>query len=77
MLNSSILPIDKTLSGVTTPGRNGPGSNGIERVLYIPQIYKARTLPSDYFMSYPGHSLMQSVYSTAPANWAAQEAWSY
>ena len=50
--------IDRTLLGVTTPGQSGPGSNGNERVFYIPQIFKAGTLPSDCLMSYPGHLLV-------------------
>ena len=34
---SSIWPIDRTLSGATTPGQSGPRSDGNERVLCIPQ----------------------------------------
>ena len=34
---SSIWPIDRTLSGVTTPGQSGPGSDGNEEVLRIPK----------------------------------------
>ena len=42
---------------------------------------KAQTSPSDCFVSYLGHSLggsypsaeKQSVYSTAPANWAIND----
>ena len=34
---SSIWPIDRTLSGATTPGQSGPGSDGNEGVLCIPQ----------------------------------------
>ena len=30
MTNSSIWPLDNTLSDTTTPGRSGPGSNGNE-----------------------------------------------
>ena len=50
----------------------------IKGVLHIPQISKAGTSLSDGLMSYLGHSLekesyssaeMQSVYSTAPADW--------
>ena len=37
MLNLSIWPIDRTLSGATTPGQIGPGSDGSEGVLFIPQ----------------------------------------
>ena len=58
----------------STLGQSGPGSDGNEGVLCIPQ----RSL-SDCLVSYLGHSLgwgsyssaeVQSVYSTAPANWA-------
>ena len=35
---SSIEPIDRALSAVTTPDQSGPGSNGNEGVLQIPQI---------------------------------------
>ena len=34
---SSIWPIDRTLSGATTPGPSGPESDGNERVIHIPQ----------------------------------------
>ena len=30
IVNGSILPIDGTLTGITTPGQSGPGSNGNE-----------------------------------------------
>ena len=36
MSNSSILPIDTTLSGATTLGQSGPGSDGNEGVFHIP-----------------------------------------
>ena len=61
------------------PGQSGPGSNENKGVLRIPQSSNtAGTSPSDSLVSYPGHSLagsypsaeMQSVYSTAPADWA-------
>ena len=52
----SIWPIDRTLSGATSPCQSEAGSNGNERVLHIPQISKAGSSPSDCFMSYPGHS---------------------
>ena len=35
-LNKSILPIDGSVIGTTTPCKSGPGSNGNERVLYAP-----------------------------------------
>ena len=70
MSNNSIWPIDRTLSGATTPGQRGPGSNGNEGLLHIPQSSKIGVSPSDCLVSYSGHSLaeMQSVYSTAPAD---------
>ena len=58
---------------------SGPGSNGNERVLCIPQSPSITgTSPSDCLVLYPGHFLgglthsaeVQSVYSTAPADWA-------
>ena len=76
---SSIWPIDRILSGATTPGQSGPGSDGNEGVLRIPQSSSfTGTSPSDCLVSYPGHSLVgsyssaevQLVYSTAPADWA-------
>ena len=79
MSNFSIWPIDGTLSGATTPAQSGPGSNGNEGVLCIPQSScNTGASPSDCFGSYIGHLLgesypsaqMQSMYSTAPANWA-------
>ena len=78
MSNSSIWPIDRTLSAATTTDQSGPGSNGNEQVLHILQSSKTAALPSNSLMSYPGYLLMesypsaemQSVYSTAPANWA-------
>ena len=47
--NSSIWPIDRTLSGATTPGQCGLVNNGNKGALHIPQISKAGS------MSYPGH----------------------
>ena len=38
MSNSCIWPIDKTLSGVITPGQSGSGSDGNEEVLPTHQI---------------------------------------
>ena len=37
MLNSSIWPIDRTLSVATTPGQCGLWSDGNEEVLHIPK----------------------------------------
>ena len=74
-----VLSIDRALSGASTPGHSGPGSDGNEGVLRIPQSSSiVGTSPSDCLVLYPGHSLWgsypsaekQSVYSTATANWA-------
>ena len=74
---SSIWPIDRTWSGATTPGQSGPGSNGNEGVLHIPQSSSiTKASPSDCLVSYPENPLgesypsadIQSVYSTAPAD---------
>ena len=55
---SSIWLIDRTLSGATTQGYSGPGSNGIEWMLHIPQNSSiTRTWPSDCLLSYSRHSL--------------------
>ena len=79
MPNSSIWLIDKTHPGATTQGQNGPGSDDNEGVRHISQssCLIGASL-SDCLVSYTGHSLgksypsaeMQSVYSTAPDNWA-------
>ena len=37
MLNSSIWPIDKTLSSATTLGQSGPGSDGNEVYFAFPE----------------------------------------
>ena len=69
-------PLIGPLSGATTPGQSEPWSNGNEKVLRIPQSSSiAGTSPSDCLVSYPGHGSypsaeVQSVYPTAPADWA-------
>ena len=79
MSNSYILPIDRTLSGATTLGQSEPGSDGNEEVLHIPQSSSITGASlSDCLVLHPGHSLgefyssaeIQSVYFTAPADWA-------
>ena len=79
MSNSCIWPIDRALSGATTPEQSGPGSDGNEGILRVPQSTSiCEASESDCLLSYPGHSLgesypsaeMQSVYSVAPADWA-------
>ena len=37
MLNSSIWPIDRAISGATTPDQSWPGSDGNEEEFCIPQ----------------------------------------
>ena len=78
MSNSSILPIERTLSGATTLGQSGRGSDGNEGALYIPQSFSiTEASPSDCVLSYPGYLLeesypsaeTQSVYSATPADW--------
>ena len=65
------------LSGATIPGQSGPGSDGNEGVLRIPQRSSiAGTSPSDCLSrTLVGDVLPlaenQSVYSTAPADWAS------
>ena len=46
-MNSSVCPIDGTLTGIMTPGQSSPGSNGNEGVLLIPQSSLAGTLSLD------------------------------
>ena len=57
MSNSSIRPINRTLPGGTTLGQSGPGSNGNEEVLHIPQSSKAEASSSDGLVLYSGHFL--------------------
>ena len=82
---SSIWPINRTLSGATTCGLSGPGSDAKEGVLWIPQSFRITgASPLDCLVSYPGHLLgesypsaeMQSVYSTVSANWVSK-CWVY
>ena len=68
-------PLIGPLSGATTPGQSGPGSDGNEGVLCITQSSSITgTSPSYCLVSYPGHSYPSAekrlVYSTAPADWA-------
>ena len=76
---SSNGPTDRALSGATTLGQSGPGSDGNEEVLNILQTSSITgTLPSDCLMSYPGHSWggltpqqrFDQCILQAPANWA-------
>ena len=55
-LNSSIWLLDETLTGTTILDQSGPGSNGYEGVLHIPE-----TSPSDCLVPYLEHSLGWSL----------------
>ena len=81
-ISTQFWPIGRQWSGATTLGQSGPGSEGSEGVLCIPQSSCITgTSPLDCLVSYPGHSLgesypsaeKQSVYSTAPADWATPD----
>ena len=67
--------MDRALSGATTQGQSGPGSNGKEGALRNPQG-PSITGTIRLFSVISGHSLgvgsaeKQSMYSTAPADWA-------
>ena len=75
---NSIRPIDRILSGATTLGQSGPGSDGNEGVLLIPQSSSITgASPSDCLVSYQdtlggGRSYpsaeVQLVHSTASAD---------
>ena len=80
---SFVWPIDRALSGATTPGQIRTGSDGNERVLRIPQNSSITwTSPSGCLMSYAGPSLVggesyfsaevQSMYSKAPVDWESK-----
>ena len=52
--------MDRTLSHATAPGQSGPGSDGNEEVLRIPQNTSiTRASPSDCLVLYSGHSLKE------------------
>ena len=80
MSNSTIWPIDKTLSGTTTPGQSGPGSDWQWRsTQHSPKLQHYWSLIIRLFSVISGHSLgvgsypstkMHSLYSIAPANLA-------
>ena len=83
---SFIWAIDRTLSGATTLGLSEPGSDGNKGVLRLPQSSSITgTSPSDCLVSYPlvgwgefhPPAEKQSVYSTAPADWAITKAYNY
>ena len=66
--SSSIWSRDRTLSGATTPGLGGPGSDGNEWGLCVPQS-SSITGTSPSVCSYPTAEVL-SMYSIAPADCA-------
>ena len=64
MSNSSIWPIDRTLSGTTTPDQIGPGSDCNKGVLHIPQSSSIGASISNGLVSNLPVEV-QLVYSTA------------
>ncbi len=54
-----------TLADTTTSSQSGPGSNGNEGVLYIPQRSRTEASPSDCLVSYSGYSLLGPSYPSA------------
>ena len=46
---------DRILSSAMTPGQSGPGNNGNEEVLHIPQSSRAGASPSNCLVSYAGY----------------------
>ena len=72
--------MNRTLSGATNLGQSGPGKDSNEGLLCIPQSSSITgASSSDYLMSYQdtrwevefySSAEKQSVFSTAPANWA-------
>ena len=76
---SSLWPIDRALSGAITPSQSESGSDGNKGVLCIFQRSSITgASSSDCSVLYLGYPLeesypfveMQSVYSTAPVDWA-------
>ena len=77
MSNSSIWPIDGTLSSATTPGQNEPESNSNEKVLHIPQSSSiTEASPSDCLVSYLVHSLVVGVGVGVVGSYPSAEMWS-
>ena len=67
---SSIQFLDRALSDVTIPGQSGPGSDGNEGVLCIPQSPSITgTSPSDCLVSYPEHSFGGGLTPLQRCSW--------
>ena len=63
--NISIWLLDRTITSTNILGQSGPGSNGNEGGFYIHQSFRTGALPSDYFVSYSGHTLKEGPYRGA------------
>ena len=63
-----------SLSGTTTPGQSGPGSDGKKRVLRIPQISSfTGTSQSDCLVLYLEHSLQVGLTPQQRSSWCILE----
>ena len=78
-MNSSIWPIDETITGSTIPGQSGPERNSNKGVHHTSQSTRNGVSSLNGLVSYPGHSFgggegilpsaeMQLAYSTAPVD---------
>ena len=64
ILFRSIWHIHRILSGATTPGHSGPGGDGNEGVLFIPQSFRVTGVStSDCLVSYLRYSLWRFLPS--------------
>ena len=69
-LFSSIWPIDRTISGATTPGQCAPGSDGNKDILRLPQNSSITGASlSDCLMSYSVYSLVVVGVLYSPTDW--------
>ena len=61
--NSSIWPIEGTLTGTTTLDQSEPGNNGNEEVLHIPQNFRTEASPIRWFSLMPRTLIGRGVLS--------------
>ena len=59
-LNSSIWPIDGTLTGITNPDQSGPESNGNEAVIHILQTPSASPSGAVYISG--SHMICKNIW---------------
>ena len=69
MSNSSILPLDRTLTGATSPSQNRPGSDCNKGVLRIPKSFSITEAPPADLFSVIARKHWEGYHSTAPAYW--------